>query len=567
MNEKTSILEQDVSETSSSIAHDWRERILSGLLRGAFIFGLLAAAFAINNILRDNLIPQQFKMSFALLYAAASVLLGAIAFVRRIPYKIRASVLLFLFYGLGIAGLAGSGLSGDGRVFILAFIAMAAILFDMRFSIIALVLGISTLAVSAWLFSAGVIYISPERLANSTSPSSWISGSLVLTLLAVTIIIPIAYLIRSLEGNLQTSQQLLQKTKDHQENLQQLVDERTAVLEYRTRQLQATAEVAHDALSIQDVPTLLTNITDLISKRFDYYHAGIFLLDLKGEYAILQAASSEGGQAMLERGHQLRVGSEGIVGATAAEQRPHIALDTGIDAVFFNNPDLPNTRSEMALPLVGQEKVIGVLDIQSTEAQAFTQQDIVVFQTLADQIALAIENARLVAESRSTVEQLKTIAKQQASAEWSESLKKQAFGYVYTPLKIKKLNNTSANKPLKSADATVQRVKIPINLRGQMIGNIALDRANGKWTKKEQALVADIASQVGLAVENARLLDETREQAKRDHLISQVSSRMRETLDVETVLQTAVREIRKSLKLHDISIQLKEMNENSKELP
>jgi len=169
--------------------------------------------------------------------------------------------------------------------------------------------------------------------------------------------------------------------------------------ERRAAQLAAAAEVARSATAILDVSQLLDETVRLISKQFGFYHAGVFLLDETGEYAVLRAASSEGGQRMLARGHKLKVGEVGIVGYVAGTGEPRIALDVGADAVFFDNPDLPDTRSEMALPLVSRGRVIGVLDVQSTEPAAFTEEDVAVLRAMADQLATAIENARLFAET------------------------------------------------------------------------------------------------------------------------------------------------------------------------
>jgi nitrate/nitrite-specific signal transduction histidine kinase len=156
------------------------------------------------------------------------------------------------------------------------------------------------------------------------------------------------------------------------EDLEQRVADRTRDLERRAVQLQAAAEVARDATAIHDVDELLDETMHLISERFGFYHAGVFMLGDARQYAVLRAASSEGGRRMLERGHKLEVGKVGIVGYVADSGHPRVALDVGEDAVFFDNPDLPRTRSEMALPLRVRGEVIGVLDVQSTEAAAFT---------------------------------------------------------------------------------------------------------------------------------------------------------------------------------------------------
>ena len=533
---------------------NWREEVLNGLLRGVFVFGLVAVFFSTKGTLSDAALPKETRISLSILYITAVFFLGIITFVRRIPYAIRARVLLFLLYALGLIGLIESGLSGDGRIFILVFIIMTAIFFNMRLGIIALVIGVSTLAVTAFAFSSGKIYVPAVYLANSTSPSAWTSGSLVLTLLAVATIIPITYLIKNLEVQIIQTNNLLEYVENEQRTLEEIVEERTEELEHRAKQLEIASQVAHNALVFQNVRELLSNVTHFISEKFGYYHAGIFLLDDNGKYAILQATSSEGGKKMLERGHQLRVGSEGIVGATAAEKRPHIALDVGIDAVFFNNPDLPETHSEIALPLTSQGKVVGVLDIQSTEIKAFNQQDIEIFQTLANQLALAIQNARLLEDTQIHIAQLETLTAQQSQSVWETHLEHQSYRYLYTPLGIKHLQRRHAL--LNPEENDKENVNIPIVLRGKAIGNIALKRPSRLWTEQEKTLIADISHQVGLAIENARLVSETRKQATQDQLVSEFSTKLRETLDMETVVKTAIQEMKKTFNLKEVEVRL-----------
>jgi methyl-accepting chemotaxis protein len=178
----------------------------------------------------------------------------------------------------------------------------------------------------------------------------------------------------------------------------------------RTHQLEAAAQVAREAVAIRDVDQLLGQTTRLIAERFGFYHVSIFLLDEAGEHAVLRAASSEGGQRMLASAHKLKVGQSGMVGYVADTGQPRIALDVGEDTAFFRNPNLPDTRSEMALPLKVQERVIGVLDVQSAEAAAFSEEDVAVLQVMADQLAIAIENAQLLHATQQTVHELSSAA-------------------------------------------------------------------------------------------------------------------------------------------------------------
>jgi GAF domain-containing protein/HAMP domain-containing protein len=332
------------------------------------------------------------------------------------------------------------------------------------------------------------------------------------------------------------------------ENLQRRMDDevqkRTWDLERKSSQLQAAAQVARESAAIQDLYNLLNHSVNLISERFGFYHAGIFITDQSKQNVVLQAASSPGGQKMLERGHQLRVGGQGIVGAAAASGRPRIALDVGADSVFFNNPDLPETHSEMALPLSVRGNLIGVLDIQSTETQAFSQDDLVILQTLADQIALAIENARLLFESQQAIRQLQISTGQSIRTGWQQYTSRRKHAYVYTPLSVQAFNKeTSASKQGQNV------LEVPIKLRGQTIGNLSFQRASTEntWGEIEQSMTSEIASQIGLAIENARLIEEQLKLAERERQMNAIINEIRKSTSTDKVLQYTAREIGKAL--------------------
>ena len=220
--------------------------------------------------------------------------------------------------------------------------------------------------------------------------------------------------------------------QDTVQSLESRVAERTADLERRTlemennsreterraSQLRAVAMVARAISSIQDLQDLLPNIASVISKEFNFYHAGIFLVDDAKEFAVLVASNSEGGQRMLKRNHKLKIGEVGIVGFSAATGQARIALDTGEDAVYFDNPDLPTTRSEMALPLRVGENVIGILDVQSEQTGAFDEEDIELLSIVADQVSIAIQNARQFQAAQKAAEEAEEVYRRYIRSEW-----------------------------------------------------------------------------------------------------------------------------------------------------
>jgi GAF domain-containing protein len=336
-------------------------------------------------------------------------------------------------------------------------------------------------------------------------------------------------------------------------NLEQRVEERTTALSRRTSQLQASARVARAAAAIKEPVALLNEVARLISEQFDFYHAGIFLLDENSEYAILQAASSNGGKRMLERGHRLQVGGQGIVGYAAAQKRPRIALDTGADAVYFDNPDLPQTRSEAALPLIVRERVIGVLDIQSEIPQAFSPEDIEIFQTLADQLALAIENARLFNQMEMTLNQISEGNSVRVNETWGNLARTKALAYQYTALGIQSIPQQNPG------DATDGNFKVAIPLHNQQIGEIRVKQKEGSelWTEREKNMLSEIAAQVGLALENARLLNDAQQRAIRERAISEIAARIGAAHDVDSILRVTAQEIGKAISDSEVVVQIR----------
>lgn len=367
--------------------------------------------------------------------------------------------------------------------------------------------------------------------------------------------------------------------------LEQRIEERTAELQIanqqsdqRARQLQSIADVSKVITREQNIEKLLPLITDVVSERFGYYHVGIFLLDAARRAAILQASNSPGGQRMIANGHRLTLGTGSIVGYTALTGKPRIALDVGEDAVFFNNPNLPETHSEMALPLVVRGTVIGVIDMQSKQAGAFKQEDIDILSILADQIAIAIENARLFQQTQLALDESRSVAQTFLRQEWSALARRQStVGYLYSGMSGKPLSTPAQadeieqviqrgaviKKESKPDQETNPTLAIPIALGDQVIGAIRVqspDRTRA-WSNEEINLLRSIAERVGLALDNARLVASSQKRAAKERAIGEISAKISAAADMDAILKTAVQEIGVALSSADVVIQLKQFEE------
>jgi len=500
----------------------WRERFLKVVLQGSCVLGFIA-------IILYLFTPS--SPFYKVLAVATYGILVLVTVFTSLSYNVRAGVFLSLLFFAGLSSLFDYGLA-DASILFLGFIVMTGLLFSPRlgmYSIIAVTILI--LLVFGW-----------------PSTSLVDSARLIAILLVVSLIIAIG--LHTFQNEFAETQQAARQTLDtlreERSTLEARIEERTAGLARKTEQLRATSYIARKTAEVQDLATLLDTVAHLVTDQFGFYHTGIFLINENGNQVMLQAASSDGGQRMVERGHALIIGMQGIVGYVAAQKKPRIALDVGTDAVFFNNPDLPLTRSEVALPLLIRNKVLGVLDIQSDSPQAFSVDDIDVLQTLSDQIAIAIENARLLDETQAAILQLEALTSIRTQEAWTQKLQERGRAFTYTPLGLRAEKLSQNNNNAMSA---------PIILRGRKIGNISIARkGEGKWSKLDEGLLEEVAGQVGLAVDNIRLLEEATQRARQEQTVGKLAAQFSQSLDLDTLLQTAARELGQLPDVSEVSV-------------
>jgi GAF domain-containing protein/HAMP domain-containing protein len=357
------------------------------------------------------------------------------------------------------------------------------------------------------------------------------------------------------------------KAKDLVTNLEKLVADRTQAIERRISHIQAVAEVGKAVAAQRELEELLTRTAHLISNRFGYYHVGIFLLDPRGEYAVLRAANSSGGLKMLNREHKLRVGTEGIVGAAASSGEARIALDVGEDAVYFDNPDLPKTRSEMALPLIASGEVLGILDVQSIEANAYSDEDIPALQILADQLATAVQNARLLRETQDALFSARKATREVSQQGWQALLKNSgSVGYVGLThgeiipaadnLDTETKQSVSRGGYILSKDQ--QTLTIPVIARGLTIGMLRLTKPSHSepWAPDEITDIESLSDQISNALDSARLYGEAQNRAIREQTIGEIATNIGASTDIDVILRTAVAELGKQISGAKIAVEL-----------
>jgi GAF domain-containing protein/HAMP domain-containing protein len=368
------------------------------------------------------------------------------------------------------------------------------------------------------------------------------------------------------------------------DGLEQSVRDRTVDLEQRSSYLVAASEVSRAAASILDPEELTQRVADLIRERFSLYYVGLFLVEESGQWAVLRAGTGEPGRQMLAQGHRLEVGGGSMIGRCVGTGLADVQLDVGEAAVRFDNPLLPGTRSELALPLRSRERTIGAMTVQSEQPAAFDEAYVGVLQTMADQVALAIENARLISESTMALEEARRASGERMDQTWADLLRTRPdWGYRYVggqvvpaggnwspemteALQVGQTISLSPEGDLSSADqvqgdgrAQSAALAIPLVVRDQIVGVLSFRRRSTDrgWRPREVEVLELLVEQLGDALVGAQLYEAAQDNAAREQLVGELATRMRQTLDVESVLRTAVQEVRQALDLPEVVVRLR----------
>ena len=458
----------------------------------------------------------------------------------------------------------GEGVLDVGLMIYIILIFLSSLLGNTHISITLTLLSV----LSAWgLFYAEtkgfLVPVYETLLANTLSTSG-------ILIIAQVIIY---FTVRDLEKNLATTKENERELIEHnkellvlQENLEKHASELETISEKSQRQalrLQTMTEVSEAISLTQNLETLLPEITKRISEGFNFYHIGIFSID-EGTIR-LRATNSADGKKILAREYQINVDEEqeNFIARVARDGQPLVAIDIEEDHVCFN-PDLPNTRSKIALPLKISDKIIGILDIQSTLPSVFSQGETDAFVSLANQVAIAIENASQADITQVALEEANAVSRQYIHQAWTQlGATQRQKGYRYTEKNVTALSEKTEENPVESK----HKISIPVQVHDEIIGYIDISRDNTTKTidTEEKELIQAVANRAALALENARLLEETTRRAGRERLVSEITTKIRETNNPEKMIQTALDELKSALGASKIEIKTQSLEPDERE--
>jgi GAF domain-containing protein len=548
-----------VKQRESSL-QEVRERIMSILLGSAITLGAFAFIAAAIPALRTN---QYFSLGVYIVCYAWILIVTLQR--RRFSYTVKVYSLSYLFYILGFMNLIQNGLSADAGVFLLSFTVVTSLMIGPRSGLFALILSISTFSLVGFLMSSGSIV--PPVLTDYREPLDWVSGGAVLVLLSTILMLSLSTVLRGLNDSIENVK-MLAIDSDRDRKQTQL---RSQDLQRRLAQLRVAAEIEHTIRAVLEPKELMQQVVNLLCERFGLYHVGIFTLSENvlsmvqigqdGEYQsgvedttyisksgtemILQAGTGK----IIPEGYKWSVSVGSNVGWAMSNRKPRaVELSGKKDA--FTAEYLPLAHTELALPLLSKEHVMGVLTIHSTQSDAFDGDDITLFQSSADSLTTALENARLFKQNQNDLEEIRILQKQYISRTWAETER------IYGNLSYTYEDGLEHRDQSVSAEEQFSTYSTPISLRDQTIGQLILETEKPAWSNEDRAFIESVVTEAALALENARLLTETQRRANHDRLVADINRSVQTSTDIETILSAAIRELGRKLQASEAIISL-----------
>jgi len=527
--------------------------VLFGLAFPGFIFGLaMLVLWALGRTPAAGAIAGIGVQPFYIL----AYILGRRERIRLAGYIPVTVVFLIMVASMFIVGLGHVTNIGMAMV-----IAAAGVLISTRAVAVFIILSVAA------YFGAGYAQLS-GLIPNAIAPVDAITADAIGLGLGLSVLAIILWLSDSqMRSALKRERDLFTELQQQSTILETAVEERTFGLERRTRQLAATAEIATLAVEAIDLDSLLAEAIEIIRTQFGFYHASVFLMDATGNWAEIASSTGEAGQQLLTRRHRLAVGSASMVGWVTANRLPRVAQNVAEDPFHFDNPLLPETRAEIALPLLAGDRLLGVMDVQSTSLDAFPEEEIRTLEAIASELTIAIDRVRTEEEYRAELGRVDQVLRQQLSDAWSDYTQTKGPNTIYyTPTGDRLLNvgvdfsgAPLAIQHLKTITAEDGReISVPIQLRGEVIAIISARKreTTQTWGEDEIALIEAVAAQASLSLESARQRSEEMRRVQELEVINRVSQAVSQMLRLDSLFRVVHRQLNQVLGEADMFIAL-----------
>ena len=534
------LTDMPLPQKSIDALRDWREEIFAKVIRSIGIAGTIVFSISMALIYKST------ETSILFLYTLVYLAVMVAAFLPRIPTLHRTYIFSAVIFLLGIIASLQRAAVGDGRIWFLLATFLAAVFLGRRAGLFSAILASIIWSIIGLFFNAEIIQV---PVVDQLSFPIWGGTTITFLVVGVTTVLTVNALSSHLSQNVNKKAFLAQKAEEQSRELEEQRD----ALVRRSKTLEASARVSRQLASLMLRDEILAQVAKLIKEEFELCRATLFLFDADNA---LRLEAISGGKKQAQDARERALSSkEGIVKMAIINKKPYTNLDTDIGL----NIALEKTRSYIAIPLHGQEKIIGALALESEEVESFGTERASIFQMLADHIAILFENANLTAQKEGALEAERRAYGKIAQGAWQEFISKQEYGSYRRDARGLSVVPT---KPYSPQEKKFEAEQVPIRIRGKIIGHIDAHKAEGRaWTASEKELLNILTSRLETAIDSARLYQDSQEKAEREHIIASTSEKMRANLDVNGVLEASARELRNALGIAEAEVWLSSKEE------
>jgi GAF domain-containing protein len=519
---------QDTTQTKV-----WQETVFNRISKAIGIAGSLL--FVIYMVVSYKITTP----SLALAYTAAYLLVMTVAFVQRIPMRYRVAMFALMIFTLGVIATLEKAAIGDGRVWLILSVVFAVAFLGQEAGLFFTAIATLTWGFIGYLFVTSTI---PQPRTEQFTFAIWAGTTLTLFGVALVTVLTVSALFHSLNKNIEKSNALAKRSEEQAEQ----VERQRHALERRSNALEASAKISRQLASFTTRQEILEEITKLLRAYYAINSAAVFILEDEQE---LRLASSNGWneQAHPSRDYSLSL-NEDIVGLAVLKEKAFSNRTTDVTL----EAKLPETQAYVAIPLRGRTEIFGALLLQSEDSSAFGQEGLNIFQMLADQTAVLLENADLLVQRENALEAERRAYGEITQAAWNDFLKSEGYsGYR----RDKKGLTLIEEEAYTTQEKSEQSVRVPIKIRNKVIGYIdARKPKNRAWTVSEKELLDILTSRLETSLDSARLNQDSQQKARREQIIAETSQHVRESLDIEGVLEAAARELRRNLDIEKAEV-------------
>jgi GAF domain-containing protein len=349
-----------------------------------------------------------------------------------------------------------------------------------------------SLLIITFLANRGFLKASPGFF-SSTNSVSFALGTLLYLFFAAAITISLAILLDQFKNKLNTSASITSTDAIYIDSTSDNTITQNEILQRKIDLQNKVNEITKVMYSIHESQLLLQQTVDQLKDQLDLYYAGVFLQDEHFEFAVLRAGTGDAGREMVTRHHRLQISGTSMIGQTFATQKPRAAMNIASEIIHFRNPLLPDTQSELALPILYKNNILGAMTIQSTRLNAFDDEDIKTLESICLHLGIALENARQFESNDDAINRFRDISRQYTSQSWEDVIDRSDV-----------VESLYENPIQSEASDTVQTFELPIKVRDEIIGSIQIESSNHTLSEDDLNLIEAISTQTGLALDNAR---------------------------------------------------------------